>query len=472
MDRFAGAAADTRIMDFVLATMPRYEERWFHRLLGDHLDRMLTGEIRKLMVFLPPQHGKSELTSRRFPAFALGCNPDLRVAACAYSADLARRFNREVRRIMADPLYRSIFGGRPVSGPLSPPAAPGPWASTRDEFEMPGHAGGYKSVGVMGPLTGNRVDLGVIDDPIKDSLEAQSPAMRNRLWEWWTDVFCTRLNNESRILFTCTRWHEDDLAGRILAHEADDWKIFLLPGLREECPPSGVYPAGSLLPLHDPREAGEALWPERHSREKMLALKKTSERTFAAMIQQRPAPEEGGIIKKEWLRFYDRLPPLDKVVQSWDCAFEGSVKNDYVACTVWGKAGSQAYLLYMTRGKWDMGETILNIRRVCAMFPVSSDKYIERAANGPAAVALLQREIPGLIPVDVRESKEMRAYAASYLFEAGNVYFPKDTPWARETIDELTAFPHGRYDDIVDTVTQALHRLFLRPQGRAILAAI
>jgi predicted phage terminase large subunit-like protein len=445
---------------------------WFHRLLCDHLDKVLSAEIRKLMIFLPPQHGKSELTSRRFPAYALGKNPDLKIVACTYSANLARKFNREVRRIIDTPRYRELFGGTTLMKSGNTGGSKGTWIQTQDEFEVFSRTGGYKSMGVMGPLTGNRIDLGVVDDPIKDRLEAQSSVYRNRLWDWWTDVFSTRLHNDSRIVFTCTRWHEDDLAGRILAREGQDWKIFLLPGLREESTPYNLYPADTLLTICDPRATGEALWPSRHSREKALALKRNSERTFAAMIQQRPSPAEGDIIRKEWIRIYEERPRFEKVVQSWDCAFEGGERNDYVACTVWGKTGSRAYLLYMTRGKWDMSETIANIRRVSALFPESSEKYIERKANGPAMVNLLQREIPGLIPIDVSDSKEMRAWACSFLFEAGNVYFPKDRTWAQETIDELAAFPHGRHDDIVDTVTQALTRLFLYRQGRAVLAMV
>ncbi len=463
------ATARTSLLEFVKSTMPRYRDRWFHRLLCGYLDKVLEGEVSRLMVFLPPQHGKSELTSRRFPAYALGRNPDLKIAACAYSAALARKFNREVRRIIGGSRYRELFKETKLP---TRSRGKGPWAQTCDEFEVPGFAGGYRSVGIMGPLTGNKVDIGVVDDPVKDSIEAQSLTWRNRLWEWWTDVFCTRLHNDSRVVFTCTRWHEDDLAGRILAREPESWKIFLLPGLREECGYENLYPPESLLPIDDPREVGEALWPERHSAGKSLALRKSSERTFAAMIQQRPAPSEGNIFKKRWFRYYDVLPPLDRIVQSWDCSFEGGEQNDYVACTVWGMAGSQVYLLCMVRGKWDIGETIAEIRRISSRFPGCGEKYIERKANGSAVISLLAQEIPGLIPVDVKDSKEARAYACSFLFEAGNVFFPCGKEWAQETIDELASFPHGRYDDIVDTVTQALNRLYLHPMGKAMLVAI
>ncbi len=461
--------ARTSFLQFVKTTMPRYRDRWFHRVLCGCLDKVYAGEIPRLMVFMPPQHGKSELTSRRFPAYALGRNPDLKIAACAFSADLARKFNREVRRIVAGPRYRAIFKDTVLPNRKR---AKGAWSKTRDEFEIPGFTGSYKAVGVMGSLTGSQIDVGLIDDPIKNSVEAQSLTWRDRLWEWWTDVFFTRLNNDSRVVFTCTRWHEDDLAGRILAREPENWKIFLLPGIREECGFANMYPAESLLAIDDPREVGEALWPARHSCDKALALKKSSGRTFAAMIQQRPAATEGNIFKKKWFRYYDSLPVIDRIVQSWDCTFEGGENNDYVACTVWGMSGAQAYLLKMVRGKWDIGETIEQIRRLSGKYHGSVETCIERKANGSAIISLLQREIPGIIPIDVQDSKEARAYACSFLFEAGNVFFPKDKEWAQETIDELAAFPHGRYDDIVDTVSQALNRLYGHPMGRAMLVAI
>ena len=309
------------------------------------------------------------------------------------------------------------------------------------------------------PLTGNTVDLGIIDDPIKDRMEAQSETYRERLWEWYTDVFLTRKHNKTKIILCQTRWHEDDLAGRLLAREKNEWEVLTLPEIKED----DSNP-------DDPRQIGEPLWPERHNLQESLDIQKKSPRTFASMYQQRPAPAEGGVIKLKDIQYYTQPPMFTKVVQSWDVAFEGKSTSDYVACTVWGVADPNVYLIYMTRGKWDFVKTVNEIRKMQNTFPMTSEKIIERKANGSAILSLLQSEIPGLIPFDPgSDSKEARADASSYVFEAGNVWFPKVElyPWVQIIIDEIKMFPNGATDDLVDTVTQFIIRTYLKGRGTA-----
>ena len=151
---------------------------------------------------------------------------------------------------------------------------------------------------------------------------------------------------------------------------------------------------------------------------------------------------------------------IEKVVQSWDCSFEGKATSDYVACTVWGKCGANLYLLYMLRGKWDFVQTVQQMRNMCALFPQTSEKLIERKANGSAIISLLQNEIIGLVPYDVgTDSKEARMYAASFAFESGNIYFPVGYPWVDEVVQELIVFPNGKNDDICDTISQVILKL-------------
>jgi predicted phage terminase large subunit-like protein len=447
------------LVDFTTTTFPIYQVKWYHKLLCSKLDDLLSRKIKRLMVFLPPQRGKSELVSRRFPAFALGRDPRAQIAACSYSADLAEKFNREVQRIVDSRQYAQIFPQTKLNAKNIVCDNKGAWLRNSTIFEIVGAGGSYRSVGVGGPLTGNKVDVGLIDDPIKDRMEAQSETYRNRIWEWYLDVFCTRLHNDSVQLICMTRWHEDDLAGRLLAKEPEKWDVVSLPELRED-----------LNNIGDPRQIGEPLWPERHSLQSTLDIKDKSERTFTSMYQQRPAPAEGNIIKLNYIRYYNQLPPINKIVQSWDAAFEGKETSDYVACTVWGISWPNSYLIYMKRGKWDFVQTINEIRNMSALFPDTSEKLIERKANGSAILSTLQKEIPGLIPFDPgSDSKEGRADAASYVFEAGNIYFPSPIvyPWVQTVIDDIKMFPNGKNDDIVDTITQFIIRTYLMNKSAA-----
>lgn len=182
-----------------------YRMQWYHRQMCDALDEMLKGNIKRLMIFTPPQHGKTEIVSRCFPAFALGRNPDLMFAGCSHTADLASRFNRDVQRIIDSDIYRRVFPDSQLSGKNVVSNSQGNYLRNSDAFEIVGHRGRYESVGIGGPLTGKTVDIGVIDDPVKDAVESASPVSRARLWEWYTDVFSTRLNNGSRVLLTMTR---------------------------------------------------------------------------------------------------------------------------------------------------------------------------------------------------------------------------------------------------------------------------
>ena len=336
------------LLDFTEKTYPEYKTAWYHKLICSKLDDLLCGKIKRLMIFTPPQHGKSELVSRRLPAFALGRNPCEKIAACSYSADLSEKFNREVQRIIDTHEYAEIFPKTKLNSSNVVSNSRGSWLRNSSIFETVDYGGIYKSVGVGGPLTGNKVDLGIIDDPIKDRLEAQSETFRNRVWEWYLDVFSTRLHNESRQLLTMTRWHENDLAGRLLETEPAKWEVLSLPAISEDMKNSC-----------DPRQIGEALWPERHSLQNILDIKAKSERTFTSMYQQRPAPSEGGMFKEKWFKYYTVMPQrFDRIIQSWDFTFKGTDTSDYVVCTIWGKIGADAYLLGMARGKFDFVETV------------------------------------------------------------------------------------------------------------------
>lgn len=444
------------LLDFIITTKPDYDVVWFHEHLCHCIDKLISGEIKKMAVLLPPQHGKSEIVSRRLPAFLLGRFPSMKIACCSYSADRAAKLNREVQRIIDEESYQRIFPNTSLNSRNVVSDSQGSWLRNSSQFEVVGHGGSYKGVGVMGPLTGDPVDFGIIDDPIKDHVEAFSPTYRGRVWEWYLNVFLARLHNDSKQLLTVTRWHEDDLVGRILARESD-WHVVTIPAIRED----ETNP-------NDPRQIGDALWPAKHSKEAIMAVKNNSERTFAALYQQRPAPLEGGIFKRHWWKFWEKLPPrVDKVILSWDCAFKDLKTSDYVVGLVLAKLGADTFIVDMVRGKWDFPETVKRIREMHFMYPMASDKLIEEKANGAAVIQVLRKEIPGLIPIIPTESKESRAYAVTSVVEGGNVYLPAFAPWRDTMLYELSVFPNGVNDDIVDALTQALRRLYVNTNQTA-----
>lgn len=278
--------AKRNFIDFIRFTMPSYEVNWHHEVLASYLQKFANGEIKKLMVFMPPQHGKSEQVSRRLPAYLLGKNPRCKIVGCSYSSDLATSFNRDVQRIIDDEKYRKVFPKTTLNGSNVRTSAKGSFLRNADIFEIVQYKGFYKSVGVSGSLTGTPVDIGIIDDPVKDAIEADSVTYRARAWDWFTNVFLTRMHNDSQILVTQTRWHEDDLSGRILSrmNKEKDWVVLSLPAIKDSLSQSP----------EDKRAQGDALWESKHSKKRLLEIKYSNERAFNALYQQDPRPFEGG----------------------------------------------------------------------------------------------------------------------------------------------------------------------------------
>jgi predicted phage terminase large subunit-like protein len=452
------AMAREYLIDFTTFTNPRYVVKWFHQWIADSIDNMLAGEFQNLMVFMPPQHGKTELVSRRTPALVLGKFPEMRIVCGTYASSLAGSINRDVQRIMDTPEYAELFPDTRLGGKNVVTDRRQAYLRNSEMFEIVGHRGSFRSVGIGGSLSGFPVDFGDIDDPVKDMMEAGSETVRNSTWGWYNGVYRMRCHNDTHTMLTMTRWNEDDLAGRILQKEAGQWKILSLPYVKEDNDT-----------VEDPRAVGEALWPEKHSVEKAMATKANSERVFNALCQQRPAPTEGNLFKDSWFKYYTRMPiRFENIWMSWDCAFKDTNDSSFVVGTVWGSIGPDAYLLGMARGKWDFVETVKQIKNTCAAFPYCQQKLIEDKANGSAVLSVLRKEIPGLVPVSPTESKESRAYAVSFLFEGGNIYFPANCPWVGDIINELKFFPNGKYNDIVDSISQALRWRYIRGRGRMV----
>ena len=271
------------LLSFSMLNLYNFQPTKFHTDYYKKLDDFAKGKIKKLMVFVPPQHGKSEGSSKQLPAYLLGRNPSLRIAIATYSDTFAKKFNRAVQRIIDSDVYRSIFPNTQLG------SAKDDTQRTANEFEVVDNIGSLKAVGVGGGLTGNPVDIGIIDDVFKDSEQAFSPVIREKIWEWYVDVFKSRLHNDSQQLIVYTRWHEDDLAGRILKIEKD-WEVVVYEAIKTNKDLSQVYEGVKIT--KDDRKVNTALWTERHNIESLEDKRKLSPSRFDALYQQDPKSKD------------------------------------------------------------------------------------------------------------------------------------------------------------------------------------
>lgn len=419
-----------------------YQHARHTQLIASKLMQVEAGEIDRLMIFLPPRHSKSMTVSETFPSYFIGRNPDRRVILASYGDSLARRFGRSNKSKLQE-FGQEIFGL----------ALDRSNASVTD-WSIEGKRGGMKSVGIGGGITGEGADLLIIDDPVKNRLEADSATYRDRVWDEWQNTLRTRLHPGGAIIVILTRWHEDDLAGRLLNPEygsMEKWDIINLPYQAE---------AEDLLG----REIGEPLWPSNGFDLDWAEATKAAvgSRTWASLYQQRPAPAEGNIIHRNWFQFYNQAPEnFTEVIQSWDCSFKETESGSYVVGQVWGRKGADKYLLDQVRARMDFSSTLQAIRTLSAKWPRARAKLIEDKANGPAIINTLRREIAGIVPQLPQGSKEARLQAVAPDIEAGNVYLPAPhlAAWVHDYIEELVAFPSAATDDQVDATSQALLRL-------------
>lgn len=404
--------------------------------------------IKRLIVTEPPRHGKSELISKYFPAWYLGLFPDERIILTSYEADFAASWGRKARDIIEE-YGEELFGIQVRQD-----------SSAANRWGIQGYEGGMNTAGAGGPITGKGGNLIIIDDPFKNAEEANSKTIRDKVWEWYQSTLYTRLEPNGVLVIVQTRWHEDDLVGRLLNPEygkVEDWTIINLPAIAEENDVLG-------------RKPGKALWPSRFNIKELNRIKQSvGSYWWNALYQQRPSPPEGSIIHRSWWKYYEKTPSaFDEIIQSWDCTFKETDNGSYVVGQVWGRKGANKYLLDQVRARMDFTATIKAIKMLSAKWPQARTKLIEDTANGPAIISVLNKEITGIIPIRPKSSKEARLYAVSPDIEAGNVYLPDPAiaPWVHDFVEECSAFPNGKNDDQVDTMTQALNRFTARPTRR------
>ncbi len=422
-----GASADLPFEDWLPAVSPYFKWDWRHlAYIREHLDRVTAGEIRKLMIFCPPRHGKSELATIRYPAWTLERWPDKRVILGAYSEDLAARFSRKARRIASSRI--ALSNDR----------------NTASDWEtMTG--GGLRAVGVGSGVTGGGANLIVIDDPVKSREEANSAAYRERVWQWYTDDLYTRLEPGGAIVLIMTRWHGADLAGRILdSDDAANWTVVNLPALAEANDPLG-------------RLEGEALCPERFDEDALARIKLVQGSSFQALYQQRPSAIEGAIFKREWWKSYRELPAFKRIVHSWDTSFKTGLENDYSVCTIWGETDTGYYLIHRFKQRLEFPELKRTVDTLATMHRPNA-VLIEDKASGQSLIQEIKRQtsLP-VLAVKVDTDKVSRAYAVTPIIEAGKVFLPESAPWLDDYLDTMASFPNADHDDDVDSTTQALN---------------
>ncbi len=454
--------------EFVALVNPRFQFYAHLDKLIDVLQRVVDGDLLRVMVFMPPRHGKSETVSRLFTAYYLYRYPERWVGLSSYAAGLAYTLSRNAREH-----FRAVGGSFDTEGVEH-------WTTTA--------GGGMWAAGVGGPATGKGFHLGIVDDPLKNAEEAASETIREKHKDWWRSTFYTRQEPGAAIVVIQTRWNEDDLSGWLLSEEDDDeperWHIVNLPAIAEADLPM-FPPTCTVEP--DTRDVGTALCPERYPLRKLNALRRRVGSYFwEALYQGRPTPTEGGIIKRHWWRYWQpkgaNLGPVrvrmadgsifetspvdvperfDELIQSWDMAFKETKTSDFVAGQVWGRAGPNKYLLDYYKERADLPKSLTAVQDMTDRWPGAAAKYVEDKANGPAVIQTLRIHISGLIAVEPLGNKESRVYAVQPDIEAGNVYVPHPRlrAWVDAFITNCAGFPNVAHDDDVDAMTQAILKL-------------
>jgi len=445
--------AMSHLIDFTTFTFPEYRTNWHHLKIAEALDDVLAGKIKRLMLFTPPRHGKTELVSKRFPAFALGKNPDKKIISTSYSDDLARVANRDVQRIIMGEQYPLLFPHTKIGGTRTTDGI-----RNSDEFEVIGRLGLYKSAGIMGGITGRGFDIGIIDDPIKDRMEADSITYRERIWEWYNAVFFTRrASNDSAIILVSTRWHHDDLAGRLLSQDADgeSWTILEFPAIKDT----------DKKTEDDMREFGEPLWPSLFDAQAMTEIRKQlGDFNFAALYQQRPVPRSGNMFKTQMIKLIEEIPYHNvlKSIRYWDKA--GSAGSGCLSAGVLiHEMRDHTYVIAdCVAGQWGALERETRIIQTAKMDGKTVRIWCEQepGSGGKESAEATVRNLRGFtVHADrVTGDKVSRAEPFASQVEAGNVTI-LNRPWTKDYLEELELFPSGKYRDRTDASTGAFNKL-------------
>jgi predicted phage terminase large subunit-like protein len=430
-------AARKSLPEFIRLAMPDVEPARHHQYVIGKLQQVAAGEIKRLMLFLPPGSAKSTYASVLFPPWWMGNHPSLPVIGASHSKELAERFGRRVRNIVGSPIFKETFG----FGLSGDSGAAGRWETAR--------GGEYFAVGVDASVTGRRAALGIIDDPVKGRAEADSAPIREHIWQWYKSDFWTRLIPDAALIYIGTRWHDDDLAGRLLEEAkagGEQWEVVSLPAEAEENDALG-------------REVGEQLWPEWFTPEQ-LRIAKRDARNWSALWQQRPMPESGDYFKNEWFRWYDTPPPRDQLrtygASDYATKAEG---GDWTVHVVVGlDPSSDIYVLDLWREHADSAawaEALIDLMAKWKTITWAEEAGQIKASVGPF---ITKRQLERKVFAVRRQftsatDKPSRAQAIRGRIGMGKVLFPRHAPWVIDLVQELLRFPAGTHDDQVDTLS-------------------
>ena len=427
-------------LDFVGTMWPDFISGRHHRIIAEKLERVARGELKRLIINMAPRHTKSEFASFLFPAWMMGKNPSMKIIQATHTTELAVNFGRKTKNLIDSDEFKTVF---PEVKLAADSKASGRWDTSR--------GGMYYAVGVGSNLAGRGGDLVIIDDPHSEQT-AMSSSGFDDAWDWYTGGPRQRLQPGGSIVLVQTRWSEKDMTGQLLRAMAkddlaDQWEVVELPAIFDD---------------------GDPCWPEFWSLEDLTAVRASIPPSkWNAQYQQRPTGEENAIIKREWWNMWEKkeVPQLEYVIQSYDTAFSKRETADYSAITTWGVfypneggSGPNLILLDSKKGRWEFPE-LKAIALEEYQFWDPDTVIVEAKASGmPLTHELRSMGIPVVNFTPSRgNDKVTRVHSVSPLFEAGMVWAP-DTTFAEELIEEVAAFPNGEYDDLVDSMTQALMR--------------
>jgi len=469
--------ARRHLIDFYQYLRPDYNINWHHRLICEHLDNLLSGKISNLMIFTHPRAGKSEIGSRMFPAYAFGRDPNLQVIGTSYGADLASRMNRDVQRIIISPAYKDVFPNTNLSEKNIRTTAQGNYLRNNDIFEIVGHRGVYVCAGVNGAITGMGYDIGIIDDPVKDRAQAESLTYRDNAWDWFVSTFYTRSEKKARMLIILTRWHSDDLAGRLLKRgeedlEAEQWTVLNLPAIAE-----------APIPPYDPRKPGDALWPWKYD---VVALRKKEAMVgpyeWEAMWQQRPPDSKYSMFSLDGLKLVDPA-----TVDLDQCKFYGALDpseggHDFAAISTIAILPDNRWLV------WDCDLTVetqekslekilekhelfkYELFRIEAnSMGIAKDAW-KRGDRSTFEILLRQRqkEESLVVPYEMfwnTANKENRIRSLLPHYNNGQLCFRSD--WGRKykkLLYMFKSFPNADFDDGPDSIEMIVSGILNRPK--------
>lgn len=449
--------ARKRLLPFVYRFNKEYQAGWVHKDICLRLEQfaqdVLDKKSPRLMITCPPRTGKSILASTMFPAWFLGNNPDKEMIICSYSASLSMTFSRAIREVLRDERYQNVFKDTILHKDSQSVEN---WQTTK--------RGGLLAAGVGGPITGRGAHCLIIDDPVKNYEEAASATNRESVWNWWSSTAYTRLAPGGGVLGIMTKWHHDDLFGRIINQSKEaqkqgfdviDWEEVKYPAIAEED--------------EEYRKAGEALHPERYDLKQLMSIKATiTPRDWAALYQQSPTLDEGAYFDRQFFRYYGegeehQRPKLLNIYQTWDLALGQKEQHDYTVGMTFGvDTNDDIYILDIKRGRWnamDIVEYIIDSYEQWKPITVGIERtHMQMAIEPFLNKRIRERKVYELSVYEMlpgRRDKELRARSIQGRMVQGKVYFPRLAPWLGVFETELLQFPAGANDDVVDVFAYA-----------------